>query len=327
MNKSILIRRDTVHVNHRLLRKERVGRQACHEIDREAHDRPVPGMLNLGHVLQFVIDGLYQRPLAQEDPVRNGHNLALHIAFEFCNQLNAIHKELGEEVLTDIALVAEQFAEDLLEEGLVPERFPVIDIARCDHEVQQVSLLVANQMELEAIEPAHGALSTLCKPLEDLVEMDALVPTDTQGGTVHETDPGAASHAALLHEQDKGNGNLPLQFYEAVIGDSLGKQVGHIVLNFVQVKVFQAFISTQVEQYHDGNHLGIGQRAVPVVLPLRLVPLGSESINLDKSVVNMAEIIRHTENFRNFVLGDRHSERVCFWFVVIPNLQKLSLFS
>lgn len=71
----------------------------------------------------------------------------------------------------------------------------------------------------------------------------------------------------------------------------------------------------------------IGQRAVPVVLPLRLVPLGSESINLDESVVNMAEIIRHTENFRNFVLGDRHSERVCFWFVVIPKLQKLSLFS
>ncbi len=78
---------------------------------------------------------------------------------------------------------------------------------------------------LEAIEPAHGALPTLCKPLEDLVEMDALVPTDTQGGTVHETDPGAVSHAALLHEQDEGNGNLPLQFYEAVIGDSLGKQV------------------------------------------------------------------------------------------------------
>ena len=71
----------------------------------------------------------------------------------------------------------------------------------------------------------------------------------------------------------------------------------------------------------------IGQRAVPVVLPLRLVPLGSESINLDESVVNMAEIIRHTENFRNFVLGDRHSERVCFWFVVIPKLQKLLLFS
>ena len=71
----------------------------------------------------------------------------------------------------------------------------------------------------------------------------------------------------------------------------------------------------------------IGQRAVPVVLPLRLVPLWRESVNLDKSVINLAEIIRHTDNFRNFVLGDRHSERVCFWFVVIPNLQKLSLFS
>ena len=98
----------------------------------------------------------------------------------------------------------------------------------------------------------------------------------------------------------------------AVIGDSLGKQVRHILADFVQVKVFQAFIPTQVEQYHHRYHLGIGQRAVPVVLPLRLVPLGSESVNPDKSVINMAEIIRNTENFRNLVLGDRHSESFCF---------------
>ena len=54
-----------------------------------------------------------------------------------------------------------------------------------------------------------------------------------------------------------------------------------------------------MKQYHDGYHLGIGQRAVTVVLPFRLVPLGSESVNLDKSVINVAEVIRHTENFSN----------------------------
>jgi hypothetical protein len=167
----------------------------------------------------------------------------------------------------------------------------------------------------------------LGKSFKYLVQVDALVPTNTQGGTVHETDSGAASHTALLHEQNEGDGLLPLQFYEAIVGNGLWKQVSHIVANFIQVKVFQAFISTQVEQYHNGNHLSIGQRAVPVISPLRLVPLGCESVNFDKSVINMAEIIHHTENFRNFVFGDRHSESVCIWFVVIPKLQKLSLFS
>lgn len=54
-----------------------------------------------------------------------------------------------------------------------------------------------------------------------------------------------------------------------------------------------------MKQYHDGYHLGIGQRAVTVVLPFRLVPLWSKSVNLDKSVINVAEVIRHTENFSN----------------------------
>lgn len=105
------------------------------------------------------------------------------------------------------------------------------------------------------------------------------------------------------------------------------KQVGHILVNFIQVKVFQTFIAHQMKQYHDGYHLGIGQRAVTVVLPFRLVPLWSKSVNLDKSVINVAEVIRHTENFRNFVSGDRHSESVCNSLFALTNLQKLSLFS
>ena len=49
-----------------------------------------------------------------------------------------------------------------------------------------------------------------------------------------------------------------------IIGDGVRKQVGHILVNFIQVKVFQTFIAHQMKQYHDGYHLGIGQRAVTV---------------------------------------------------------------
>jgi len=323
LDKTILIGRDEFHVNHRLLREERVGRPACHQVDREANDRPVPGVSNLSHILGFIIDGLDQRSFPHEELVRDIHNLSLHIILKLGNQLNAIYKEFGEEILADVSLVSHQLSENLLDEGLVPQRLPIIDIARGDHEVQQVSLLIADQVELEAIKP----LPALGKTLEDLVEMDALVPASAQRGAVHEADARTGSHAAFLHEQDERNGNLPLQFNEAVIGNGMREQVRHILANFIQVKVFQTFISTQVEQYHYRYYLSIGQHSLPMVLPLRLVPLGCESVNLDKSVINMAEVIRHTENFRNFVLGDRHSESVCVWFVVIPNLQKLSLFS
>lgn len=326
MNNSILIRWDTFHINHRLFREERVGCQACHQIDREADDGPVSGVLDLRDVLKLIVDGLDQSPLAQEDFVRDCHKLALHVALKLCYQLDAVHEKSGEEVPADVSLVSDQLSEDPFDEGFVPERIPVIHIARRDHEVQEVSLFVANEVQFEAIEPSHRALAPLGKSLENPVEMDALVLADAQSRTIDKADPRAAAQTALLDEQDERYSNLSLQFNEAIVGDGVRKQVGHILVNFIQVKVFQTFIANQMKQYHDGYHLGIGQRAVTVVLPFRLVPLGSESVNLDKSGINVAEVIRHTENFRNFVSGDRHSESVCNSLFVLTNLQKLSLF-
>ena len=92
MNNSILIRWDTFHINHRLLREERVGRQARHQIDREADDGPVSGVLDLRDVLKLIVDGLDQSPLAQEDFVRDCHKLALHVALKHCYQLDAVHE-------------------------------------------------------------------------------------------------------------------------------------------------------------------------------------------------------------------------------------------
>ena len=57
-----------------------------------------------------------------------------------------------------------------------------------------------------------------------------------------------------------------------------------------------------------------------------LAALG-KSVNLDESVIKSAEIIRDTENFSNFVIVNRHSERVCFDCFALSDLQKLSLFS
>lgn len=171
-------------------------------------------MLNLCHVLQLVVDGLNQSPLAQKGSVRYCHDLALHIALKFGYRLKAVHEEFGEEVLADISLVSDQFAENLFDEGFVTQGLAVIDIARREHEIQEVALLVADEMQLEAIEPSHRALAALGK-----------------------------------------------------------------------------------------------------------------SVNLDESVIKSAEIIRDTENFSNFVIVDRYSERVCFDCFALSNLQRLSLFS
>lgn len=219
MNNSILIRWDTFHINHRLLREERVGRQARHQIDREADDGPVSGVLDLRDVLKLTVDGLDQSPLAQEDFVRDCHKLAHHVALKLCYQLDAVHEKSGEEVPADVSLVSDQLSEDPFDEGFVPERIPVVNIARCEHEVQEFPLFAADQMQFEAVEPSHRTLPPLGESLEYLVGADALVPAHAQGGAVHETDARAGSHAASIHEQDEGDHHLTLQLDEAVVGN------------------------------------------------------------------------------------------------------------
>ncbi len=59
---------------------------------------------------------------------------------------------------------------------------PVIYIPRRNHEVKQFAHFVTDELQLEAEEPAHRALSVLGDALEDLVNVNAQVLAHTQRG-------------------------------------------------------------------------------------------------------------------------------------------------
>ena len=64
-----------------------------------------------------------------------------------------------------------------------------------------------------------------------------------------------------------------------------------------------------------------------MVLPLGLVPDRNKAVNLDKPVIMWQKSSDLQKISVIFVFSDRHSESLCIWFVVIPYLQILSLFS
>ena len=145
----------SVKLYHRFLRKEAVCSQPSHEVDRKVRDRSVSGVFNLGDVLEFIIYGLDDSPLSQQNLVVHIHQSALHVVPELCYQLDSIGEEATEQVLADVSLVTDKLAEEVVNEGLVPERLSVIHIAGSHHETQQLALFVAYKMELEPIEPSH----------------------------------------------------------------------------------------------------------------------------------------------------------------------------
>ena len=90
-------------------------------------------MLQLRDVLQFVVDGLDDSPLANEDLVGDAHQAVLHVVPHPGYQLYPVCEQLMEQLLGYIAFVAYQLAVYLLHEVLDLERFPVVDVRRGNH--------------------------------------------------------------------------------------------------------------------------------------------------------------------------------------------------
>lgn len=141
-------------------------------------------MFNLCNVLQLVIYRFYDGTFPKQQFVRHAHQSTFHVVFKFGDKLYAVHEQALEKVLADIAFVCDQLPVYEFNEGLVFQRFPVIHISRGYHEVEQLTLFVTNQMQLEVKEPSHGTLASLCNAPEHLVDMYPLVPAHSKGGEV-----------------------------------------------------------------------------------------------------------------------------------------------
>ena len=137
-------------------------------------------MIHSCDVLQFVIDSLNDGSFPQQQPIRDARQRSFHVALEFRYQLYAVHEKPLEEILADIPFICPEFVEDHLYESPVLERFPVIDIFRRNHEVQQFAFLVAYQVQLESEEPSHRTLAPDSKAIESLVDVNAQVLADAQ---------------------------------------------------------------------------------------------------------------------------------------------------
>lgn len=109
-------------------------------------------MFHLCNVLEFIVDGFYDCPLSQQNPVRDFHDCDFHVASEFCYKLYPVHEQPLKKMLADISPVPDEFPVYKIHKSLVFQWLAVINITGSYHEVQQFALLIANQVQLETKE-------------------------------------------------------------------------------------------------------------------------------------------------------------------------------
>ena len=214
-------------------------------------------MLHLRDVLQLVVDALYDGALAEQDLVGDAHQGVLHVVLHLGYQLDAVDEQPLEEVAADVALVTDKAAADGFDEALAVERRSVVHVARCQHEVEYLALLVAYQVQLEAVEPAHRAPAALRQAAERPVCQYPLATAHLQRRAVNEGDARASAEKELLDEHRQGQPDGLLQLHEPVVRHRLREHVPAPPADVFEVEVLQAAVARAVEHYDYHHYLGL----------------------------------------------------------------------
>ena len=164
-----------------------MGDQATQQIGQEVDRTSMARMLNLGDVFELVDDGFHDGTLAQEEFVDQWHELVAQCRADTGDQLNVEgNQEFFQEFFGQVALVGKQFAKELASHfwhGLA-----IIHVAGCEHHVEQFALIIENQVQFEAKEPAGGGFASFGQPGKDPVRVNPWVFAHRQRCGIHERD-------------------------------------------------------------------------------------------------------------------------------------------
>ena len=207
----------------RFIVKEAVCSQCGYHVHDEVIDRPVSGVYQLCRIFEHVIDGLYDAPLSQHDFVPHGHELVLHVASDARDQVYSVLKEHVEEPWRDVASVGEELAIEGLGQDNPDFWISVVHIGTCEAESDDFSPVVADEMQLEVVAPAHRPLPVSSQPLEHLVGIAAQVVAYGNHRGVHEADARAFAEGGEVEEKHHLEEHAALQLHEAVVGHCIGE--------------------------------------------------------------------------------------------------------
>lgn len=134
-----------------------VGDKLRQEVDGEIGRTAVAGMLDLHDVFELIGDGLNQETFTQEEPIRKPHQLAFHVLAQGSDEFEPVLPQPFKKRLGEVAFVTEELTDEILAHSF--QRSTVIGVARSQVNRQQLTSIIDNEMELEAVKPTHCRLA------------------------------------------------------------------------------------------------------------------------------------------------------------------------
>ena len=129
---------------------------------------------------------------------------------------------------------------------------PIIDIARSQAERQDLALIIDDQVQLEAIEPADRGLATSSTAVKDAMGVDASVVTDGKGGGVDKADAATLTQLGMQigHQWNQHGGH---QLDKARVAHQDRKLTAQMTVDIFGIVGFEGAVVRLVEQDENGH--------------------------------------------------------------------------
>ena len=146
-------------------------------------------------------------------------------------------------------------------------------IALCECETQQFASLVADKMQLKAIEPSHRAATSLGKTSKNFMLADSLIFAHTQRRAVHEAYACAFTTKLCSEKCEQGQQAYLLKLSEPIVRNHFWEHIFHIATHFVEVEMLETSVVRRMEQNHNQHDLRHRHFAITMVVSLFSVGL------------------------------------------------------
>lgn len=176
-------------------------------------------------------------------------------------------KERLEEFLLYISPVGEDLPVKMFGKHTPYPVITIVNVSRCQTESYDLSGVVANEVQLEAVTPSHRAFSIFCKTGKHLVEMSPEVMANGNHCTIYESNAGTPSERIYAHEQHQFIEYARHKLNKAIVGNGMWEITSKLTPYAVEVVFLEIAVSTEMVAYKYGHYLAFRHAALTVPAP------------------------------------------------------------
>ncbi len=190
------------------------------------------------------------------------------------NKLDTLTEQTLEEFLFDVSSVSKYLSVEDLCKYRPHSPVPVIYVCPCKTERYHFTGIIAEQMQLESMTPAHCTLPFLARPAKTLPEIPSYIVTYRNHRAVNERYACTPAEGMELHEQHHLEEHTGHEFHKTVIGDGSREFMPEPPTDTVLIILLEITICTEMIAYKNRHDLTFGKPSLTIPATFSIAVIG-----------------------------------------------------